>query len=61
MVKLEPRMPLTYYSSSPGGMSISDSDVDGTVNTDYLLSSTMRLDDNPFHVLGKLLSYVNFL
>nr|CAH7730477.1 unnamed protein product [Callosobruchus chinensis] len=36
-------MPSSYYSLSPGEISISDGEVDGT---DYLLSSTIRLDEN---------------
>ncbi|XP_019871073.1 hepatocyte nuclear factor 4-gamma isoform X3 [Aethina tumida] len=39
-------MPSSYYSLSPGEISISDGEVDGT---DYLLSSTMRMDDNLFN------------
>ncbi|XP_065168402.1 hepatocyte nuclear factor 4-gamma isoform X5 [Atheta coriaria] len=35
-------------TGSPGEISISDSEVDGT---DYLLSSTIRMEDNIFHVL----------
>lgn len=44
-------MPSSYYSLSPGEISISDGEVDGT---DYLLSSTIRLDENffNFNVLG---------
>ncbi|XP_022903691.1 hepatocyte nuclear factor 4-gamma isoform X3 [Onthophagus taurus] len=41
-------MPATYNSLSPGEMSISDNEVDGT---DYLLSSTIRFEENLFHVL----------
>lgn len=37
-------------TGSPGEISISDSEVDGT---DYLLSSTIRMEDNIFHVLGE--------
>jgi nuclear factor 4 len=36
-------MPSSYCSTSPGEISISDGEVDGT---DYLLSSTIKLDDN---------------
>lgn len=36
-------MPSSYYSLSPGEISISDGEVEGT---DYLLSSTIRLDEN---------------
>lgn len=44
-------MPSSYCSTSPGEISISDGEVDGT---DYLLSSTMRLEDNIFQFFGKL-------
>lgn len=53
MVGLLTKMPM-FYSHSPGEVSISDSEVDGT---DYLLSSTMRLDENIFHVFGKFEKY----
>ncbi|CAG9821306.1 unnamed protein product [Phaedon cochleariae] len=36
-------MPSSYYSLSPGEISISDGEMDGT---DYLLSSTIRLDES---------------
>jgi hypothetical protein len=46
-------MPSSYCSTSPGEISISDGEVDGT---DYLLSSTIKLDDNFnfFQILGEL-------
>ncbi|XP_063922113.1 hepatocyte nuclear factor 4-gamma isoform X4 [Zophobas morio] len=40
-------MPSSYCSTSPGEISISDGEVDGT---DYLLSSTIRLDENLFQI-----------
>lgn len=46
-------MPITTQCislSSPGEISVSDSEVDGT---DYLLSSAMRLDDALFQILGE--------
>lgn len=45
-------MPTTYCysSSSPGEISISDGEVEGP---DYLLSSTVRLDESFFQVLGE--------
>lgn len=52
-------MPLTYYSSSsPGEISISDGEVDGT---DYLLSSTMRFEENIFHVFGEFSIYLSII
>lgn len=51
-------MPSSYCSTSPGEISISDGEVDGT---DYLLSSTI-LDENFFQILGKILKiYIEFL
>ncbi|GLV40142.1 Hepatocyte nuclear factor 4 [Carabus blaptoides fortunei] len=41
-------MPITTSLSSPGEISVSDSEVEGT---DYLLSSTMRLDEAFFQIL----------
>ncbi|KYB26567.1 hepatocyte nuclear factor 4-gamma isoform X2 [Tribolium castaneum] len=41
-------MPSSYCSTSPGEISISDGEVDGT---DYLLSSTIKLDENFFQIL----------
>lgn len=52
------KMPSNYYSSSPGEISISDGEVDGS---DYLLSSTMRLDDAFLQVLGELIIFMLFL
>ncbi|XP_017785179.1 PREDICTED: hepatocyte nuclear factor 4-gamma isoform X3 [Nicrophorus vespilloides] len=49
MLGFIPNMPLMYYSSSsPGGISISDSEVDGT---DFLLSSANALEENYFQIL----------
>lgn len=60
MYKIEPifntKMPTSsYYSLSPGELSISDGEVDGT---DYLLSSTIRLDDSFLNVsvLGEFIT-----
>lgn len=47
---LRNKMPGTCCTSSPVGVSGSDNEVDGT---DYLLSSTMRLDENFLRALGK--------
>lgn len=46
------KMPTTYCyaSSSPGEISVSDGEVEGP---DYLLSSTVRLDESFFQVLGE--------
>ena len=43
----------TYALSSPGVVCQSDNELDGT---DYLLSSTIRLEDNIFHVFGEFQS-----
>lgn len=51
-------MPITTSLSSPGEISVSDSEVEGT---DYLLSSTMRLDDAFFQILGERFSQKNNL
>ncbi|XP_074037460.1 hepatocyte nuclear factor 4 isoform X3 [Leptinotarsa decemlineata] len=40
-------MPSSYYSLSPGEMSISDGDMEGSA--DYLLSSTIRMDESFFN------------
>lgn len=50
------KMPTTYCysSSSPGEISISDGEVEGP---DYLLSSTVRLDESFFQVLGEFFGY----
>lgn len=46
-------MPSSYCSTtSPGEVSISDGEVDGA---DYLLSSTIRLDEAFFQILGEFL------
>lgn len=53
-------MPITTQCgslSSPGEISVSDSEVEGT---DYLLSSTMRLDDAFFQILGKKKFFKNY-
>lgn len=55
---LRNKMPTACSSSNHADISISDNEVDGT---DYLLSSTIRLDENFLHALGKfirLLTYV---